>query len=298
MKMKTLVHSVVLLVLMSACGGDDAFDASGTFEAVETLVSAEVNGKVLSFAVSEGQELQAGQIVGQIDTSELHLRKLQLQQNRVAVLSGRPQTPVQTRALREQLSTAIRERERITNLVKAGVANQKQLDDVIAQVATIEAQITAQESALGTNTSSINEQANLISIQLEEINDKLRKSRIVNPIKGTVLSKYVEPYEMTSVGRPLYRIADLSNIILRAYITGDQLSKVKLNQQVRIFTDAGEDAYKEAVGTVTWISDKSEFTPRSVHTRNDRSNLVYAIKVKVNNDGSYKIGMYGELMLE
>lgn len=298
MKKISLCYIAFVLVGASACNKENAFDASGTFEAIETIISAEANGKILAFNVAEGQQLQAGQMVGFIDTTELHLQKLQLQQNKVAVLTSRPQKQIQTKASREQLATAKRERDRMANLVKGGVANQKQLDDAIAHVATLEAQIRAQESTLGTTTSSINEQGNLIAVQLQAINERLRKSKIINPVQGTVLAKYVEQYEMTSVGRPLYKIADLSNITLRAYITGDQLTTIKLNQKVKIFTDNGDEGYRSGTGTVTWISDKAEFTPKSIHTKDERSNLVYAIKVNVPNDGSYKIGMYGEISIQ
>jgi HlyD family secretion protein len=183
----------------------------------------------------------------------------------------------------------------MANLVKGGVANQKQLDDARARISTLEAEINARESSLNTSTSTLDEQGNLIELQLAEVNDKLDKCRITNPVNGTVLSKYAEPYEVTTLGRPLYKIADLSNMILRAYITGDQFARIKLNQQVKIFTDDGAGGFREAAGTVTWISDQAEFTPKSILTKNERENLVYAIKVTVPNDGTYKIGMYGEI---
>lgn len=299
MKKASLFIIAVIMMCFAACNQDENnFDASGTFEAIETIISAEANGKILVFTVGEGQQLKAGQRVGCIDSTDLYLQKLQLGQNKIAVLSGKPQTNIQTKALKEQLLTAKRERDRMANLVKGGVANQKQLDDANAQVVTLEAQISAQESTLGTTNSSINEQGNLIEIQLKEVNEKLRRTKITNPVNGTVLNKYVEPFEMTSAGRPLYKIADLSVLTLRAYITGDQLTKVKLNQQVKVFSDDGKKNYKEGAGTVTWISDKAEFTPKSIHTKDERSNLVYAIKVSVPNDGTYKIGMYGEIRFE
>lgn len=292
------IFPIASAILLAACGPDDnRFDASGTFEAIETIIAAEVNGKIIDLQLAEGQQLQAGQAVGYIDTTELYLRKLQLQQNKVAILSSRPQAQVQTKALKEQLATAKRERDRIANLVKGGVANQKQLDDAMAHVATLEAQISAQESTLGITTSSINEQGNLIDVQLKEVEEKLRKSRIVNPINGTILSKYAEQYEIATIGRPLYRIADLSNMILRVYVTGSLLPRIKLNQKVKVLTDEGE-GYKEGIGTITWISEKSEFTPKSILTKDERSNLVYAVKVSVPNDGTYKIGMYGEIKIE
>ncbi|HET6539087.1 MAG TPA: efflux RND transporter periplasmic adaptor subunit, partial [Chryseolinea sp.] len=186
---------------------------------------------------------------------------------------------------------------RTENLVKGGVATQKQLDDANAKVITLRARINAQESSLQTTTSSLNEQAGTVDAQLTEINDQLKKCTVTNPLKGTVLSKYAEQYEMAAAGRPLYKIADLSNIILRAYITGDLLSQVKLDQKVKVFTDDGKGGFKETEGVVTWINDKAEFTPKTIQTKNERANLVYAIKVKIRNDGFYKIGMYGEMGL-
>lgn len=280
----------------SACqNANEDYDASGSFEAVETLISAEANGKILQFNLQEGQELKAGQIVGYIDSTQLHLQKLQLEQNKKAILSGRPQTQVQIGALEKQLATAKSNRDRTENLVKGGVANQKQLDDANAQVATLEAQLSAQKSTLNTATSSIEEQSSVVEIQLQDVNSKLEKCVITNPVNGTVLNTFVEPFEMTSAGRPLYKIADLSTLILRAYITGDQLSEVKLNQEVTVLTDDGQGGFNETKGTIGWISSKAEFTPKSIHTKNERANLVYAIKVRVPNNGAYKIGMYGQV---
>lgn len=295
MKKNNLFALFILLTLVS-CVEKSNHDASGSFEAVETMISAEANGKILQLNIEEGQELNAGQRIGYIDSTQLHARKLQLLQSKKAILSGRPQANVQTEALKKELANAISNRDRTEKLVKGGVATQKQLDDANATVTTLQAKIKAQESSLHTTTSSLNEQANTVDAQLSEINDQLKKCMIVNPIKGTVLAKYSEQFEMAAVaGRPLYKIADLSTIILLAYITGDQLPQVKIGQQVKVFTDDGKGGFKETEGVVTWISDKSEFTPKTIQTKNERANLVYAIKVKVHNDGSYKIGMYGEM---
>jgi HlyD family secretion protein len=272
-------------------------DASGSFEAVETIISAEANGQLLQLNMEEGQELTAGQIIGYIDSTQLYARKLQLLQSKKAILSGRPQTRVQTEALKKELANAVLDRDRTENLVKGGVATQKQLDDANARVTTLQAKISAQESSLQTTTSSLNEQAATVDAQLTEVNDLLKKCVLTNPLKGTILTKYAEQFEITAAGKPLYKIADLSSIILRAYITGDQLSKIKLDQKVKVFTDDGKGGFKETEGVVTWINDKAEFTPKTIQTKNERANLVYAIKVKVRNDGSYKIGMYGELGL-
>lgn len=288
----------LILSLGSCDQSKEDFDASGTFEAVETIISAEVSGKILRLDIEEGQEVKAGQVLGYIDSAQLHLQRLQLEQNKKAILSGKPHPKIQTGALREQLVTARNERERMANLVVGGVATQKQLDDAEAHIATLEAQISAQESTLNTGNLSIDEQARLVEIQLQEVKDRLERSLITNPVNGTVLSKYAEPHEMTGFGRPIYKVADLSTMTLRAYITGDQLSQVKLNQAVQVFTDGADGKYRETGGTVTWINDKAEFTPKSIHTKNERANLVYAIKVSVPNDGSYKIGMYGELKFQ
>lgn len=272
-------------------------DASGSFEAVETIISAEVTGQILALKVEEGQQLMAGEVVGQIDSTQLYAQKLQLMQSRRAVLSGRPQTAVQVEALRKELANAVLDRDRAANLVKGGVASQKQLDDANAKVQTLEARVSAQQSSLGTTTTSLNEQARTVEAQLAIVNDQLANCVITNPLTGTVLSKYAEQFEMATVGRPLYKIADLSSMILRAYITGDQLPRVKLDQKVKVFTDDGQGGFTETDGVVTWIADKAEFTPKSIQTKTERANLVYAVKVRVKNDGTYKIGMYGEIGL-
>jgi len=298
MKNRNIIFPLVLLLGLNSC--DDAglrHDASGSFEAVETIISAEANGKILQLSIEEGQELNAGQVIGHVDSTQMYARKLQLLQSKKAILSGRPQASVQTEALKKELANAVLDRDRTENLVKGGVATQKQLDDANAKVTTLRAKINAQESSLQTTTLSLNEQAGTVDAQLTEVNDQLKKCTITNPLKGTILSKYAEQYEMAAVGKPLYKIADLSNIILRVYITGDLLSQVKLDQKVKVFTDDGKGGFKETEGVVTWINDKAEFTPKTIQTKNERANLVYAIKVKVRNDGFYKIGMYGEVGL-
>jgi HlyD family secretion protein len=295
MKYMNIFYGVILLVIASCKEKTNPHDASGSFEAVETMVAAEASGKILQLAVEEGQELDSGKIIGYIDSMQLHLNSLQLKQSKIAILSGRPQTSVQTEALKNELANAILDRNRTENLVKGGVASQKQLDDQNAKIAILQSRIKAQENSLQTTTSNLNEQGGTVDTQLKEINNQLQKCVIMNPVKGTVLTKYAEPYEMASLGRPLYKIADLSTIILRAYITGDQLQQVKIEQPVKVFTDDGKGGYKETDGTIVWINDKAEFTPKTIQTKNERANLVYAIKVRVKNDGYLKIGMYGEV---
>ncbi len=298
MNSRTYAFAVGLLTLASCRQSGLEHDASGSFEAVETIISAQVPGQILVFDVEEGMQLAAGQVVGQIDSTQLYAQKLQLLQSRRAILSGRPQTAVQVEALRKELANAVLDRDRTANLVKGGVASQKQLDDANAKVRTLEARISAQESSLSTTTSSLNEQGRTVEAQLALVEDQLARSVITNPVKGTVLSKYAEQYEMATVGRPLYKIADLTELTLRAYITGDQLPLVKIGQTVKVFTDDGKGGFRETEGVVTSIADKAEFTPKAIQTRTERANLVYAVKVRVKNDGTYKIGMYGEIGLE
>jgi HlyD family secretion protein len=295
MKYKNIIYGLILLMIASCKEKTNNHDASGSFEAVETMIAAEASGKILQLGIEEGQILDSGQIVGYIDSMQLHLNKLQLKQNKIAVLSGRPQTNVQTEALKNELANAVLDRNRTENLVKGGVASQKQLDDENANIAILQSRINGQENTLQTTTSSLNEQGGTVDAQLKEVNNQLQKCVIVNSVKGTVLTKYAEQYEMASLGKPLYKIADLSTIILRAYITGDQLQQVKLDQPVKVYTDDGKGGFKETDGVITWINDKAEFTPKTIQTKNERANLVYAIKVRVKNDGYLKIGMYGEV---
>jgi HlyD family secretion protein len=295
---KNFIHIICIAALSFSCSSnDDTADASGSFEAVETIIAAEATGKILSFTISEGEQLNAGQLIGAIDSTQLYLTRLQLLQNKKAILSGRPDTKAQVESLKKELASAIDDRNRIANLVKGGVASQKQLDDADSRVSILQARITSQSSALGTTTSALNEQAATTEIQLAQVEDQLRKCKLVNPISGVVLTKYAEPNELTSIGKPLYKIADLSTMILRAYVSGNQLAQLKLNRKVTVSADDGKGGLTAAEGTVTWISDKAEFTPKTIQTKDERANLVYAIKVSVKNDGSYKIGMYGEVKL-
>lgn len=293
---KNIIYIACAAALSYSCSKDgNVPDASGSFEAIETIISAEATGKILSLTISEGDQLRSGQSIGAIDSTQLYLTRLQLIQNRKAILSGRPDVNTQVESLRKELATAIKDRDRIANLVKGGVASQKQLDDADSKVSVLQARISSQSSALGTTTSSLNEQASATEIQLAQVEDQLRKCRLVNPVNGQVLTKYAEQNELASMGKPLYKIADLSTMTLRAYVSGNQLAKLKVNQKVSVSTDDGNGGLKTADGTITWISDKAEFTPKTIQTKDERANLVYAIKVNVKNDGAYKIGMYGEI---
>ena len=291
---------LVLAALLSASCADNEqpYDASGTFEAVETIISAEANGIIHALDIEEGQSLKAGQTVGQIDSTQLYLKKRQLQAQIDAVLSKKPDIAVQVAALQEQLAQALHEQHRIANMVEADAATPKQLDDANAQVAVVRKQIAAQRSALGTTTASLSLETSPLEMQIAQVEDQLAKSRIVNPVDGTVLVKYAEVNEAAAVGKPLYKIADLSTITLRAYVTGRQFTQLRLNQHVRVLVDDADGNYREYPGTITWISDKAEFTPKTIQTKDERENLVYATKIKVKNDGLLKIGMYGEVRFD
>jgi HlyD family secretion protein len=299
MKLLALLASAGILLSLSACKNNkNEFDASGSFEAVETIISAEAGGTILQFDVEEGQTLQAGQKIGYIDSVQLHLKKKQLETQVNALLDKKPDVAIQLSSLQEQLKAAEKEEQRMSRLVQADAATGKQLDDVKTQVAVIRRQIAAQRSSLEITASGVGKDAQPLEVQIEQIREQLAQCTIINPSAGTVLTKYTEVNEMTVQGKPLYKIADLSTLVLRAYISGDQLPVVKLNQTVRVLTDDGKGGFKETSGTLTWINDKAEFTPKTIQTKDERANLVYAVKVKVKNDGTYKIGMYGAIKFQ
>lgn len=296
--MKKIFILYVLFAGLTACSGNKvSYDASGTFEAIETIISSEASGVIKHFDIQEGQMLTTGQYLGYIDSVQLYLKKKQLIAQIKTALIQRPDITKQVAALQAQLKAVEKEQNRIHNLMKADAATQKQLDDVTAQADVIKKQIDAQQSSLRITSEGIDQQANPIRVQIEQINDQLTKCRIVNQTNGVVLSKYAEVNEMTLPGKPLYKIADLSMLTLRAYITGDQFSKVKLNQKVTVLVDAEQGQSKQYEGRIDWISSKAEFTPKTIQTKDERANLVYAIKVSVKNDGFLKIGMYADLTL-
>lgn len=235
MKSNKLIGCLFLLSLLSACGGRTTdYDATGTFEATEVLVSAEASGRLLCFDVEEGTRLASGEEVGLIDTVQLYLKKLQLQASMKSVESQRPDVNKQIAATRQQIATAQREKKRVENLLKAGAANQKQLDDWDAQVALLERQLAAQMSSLQNSTNSLTEQGSSVAIQVAQVEDQLAKCHIVSPISGTVLAKYAEAGELAAVGKPLFKVADVDHMYLRAYITSEQLSQVKIGNRVTV----------------------------------------------------------------
>ena len=284
-----------MLLAASCVEGNKAYDASGVFESTEVTVSAEGNGKILSLDLQEGDRLEAGQIVGCIDTVQLHLSEIQLEASRRAVGSGRLDISRQIAALESQIGKQRQELDRFTKLEKAGASNRKQVEDIQAQIETLERQLAAQKESLNSSNRNVSGQADALEAQIEQIRDRIRKCVITSPVAGTVLAKYSEAGEFAALGRALFKVADIDNIRLRAYITAEQLTALKLGQQVRVFADQGSSGRKEYAGTLIWISDKAEFTPKTIQTRDERANLVYAVKIAVENDGLIKLGMYGDI---
>ncbi|MCK9305026.1 MAG: HlyD family efflux transporter periplasmic adaptor subunit [Bacteroidales bacterium] len=292
--LKFILPVAAVLFICSCKDSENDYDASGTFEATEIVVSSEVSGKILTLDVQEGETIAAGETVGYIDSVQLWLKKKQLINSVKAVKSRMPEINKQIAVTEQQLTSQKSEKERVERLVRADAAGSKQLDDINNSVAVLERQLEAQKSSLEIASRGISEDAATLQIQIEQIDDQLKKCRIANPLSGTVLVKYTEANELAMPGKALYKIADLENMILKAYITAAQLTQLKIGQSVKIFADFGEES-REYQAIVKWISDKAEFTPKTIQTRDERANLVYAIKLSVKNDGFLKIGMYGEV---
>ena len=298
MKTKSIILLTVSATILTACSSSKKdYDATGTFEATEVTVSAEQTGRIMNFNITEGQKINQGAQVGLIDTVQLQLKALQMGATRETYENQKPDIQKQIAATRQQLATAEREQRRAANLVNDCAANQKQLDDASSAVLVLKRQLEAQISSLNNSTKSLSSQSSATDIQRAQIIDQLQKCHITTPINGIILDKYVEAGDFATIGKPLFKIADMDNVYLRAYVTSEQLEKVKTGQTVKVFSDYGNNKRKEYSGTVTWISDHSEFTPKTIQTDDERADLVYAVKILVKNDGYIKLGMYGEVKL-
>ncbi|MDI9605450.1 MAG: HlyD family efflux transporter periplasmic adaptor subunit [Bacteroidota bacterium] len=286
-------------IALSSCGaGETAFDATGSFEATEIIVSSQANGLILELNAEEGRQLQEGELVGFIDSTQLHLQKLSLLSSAIGVKAQQPNIRKQTAAIQEQINTLERERERVERLIESNAANQKQLDDIVAQLEVLRSELDAHQTVLRQSSAQVTAQSSTLEIQIAQLEDQLEKTKVRAPITGTVLNKYAEAGELAAMGTPLFKIADTERMFLRAYVTNDQLAKVKLGDTVTVRVDDGEGGARTYSGRISWISDKSEFTPKTIQTKNERANLVYAMKVSVPNDGYLKIGMYGEVKFD
>lgn len=318
--------ALAIIFLLSSCNkNENVSDATGVFEANEVIVSSEAMGKILTLAIEEGAELKAGATVGTIDCENLTLQKAQVEASIEAIGQKQNSAEPQIQIIREQIGTQQsqiatqkeqlrimeKERNRLQNLVNADAIPSKQLDDLIGQMDVLKKQMQTAESQVNVLRQQMKSQQEQVAIQnrgilsekkplaqrVAQVDDQLKRCTIISPIDGTVLVKYAEANEITAMGKPLFKLADTKNMTLRAYISGDMLSKAKLNQSVKVLIDNGKDEYKEMKGTIEWISTKAEFTPKTIQTKDERANLVYAIKINVPNDGSIKIGMYGEVKL-
>lgn len=282
---------------MVSCGEKSEFDAQGTFEATEVTVSSEANGRIISFNIEEGNMVDANTIIGTIDSVQLYLQRKQLEAQQSALLASRPDIKKQVSSLKEEIAKQKVELKRVSNMLHDGAATQKQYDDIEAHIRILEGKLDATLSTLTKNASTIDDNSAALEAQISALDDRIEKCKIVSPINGTVLVKYAEAGELATVGKPLMKVADLENIYLRAYFTSNQLADIKLGDNVTVIADFGEDNRYEYDGKITWISAESEFTPKTIQTKESRSNLVYAVKIAVKNDGRIKIGLSGEVKL-
>ncbi|HEX5669423.1 MAG TPA: HlyD family efflux transporter periplasmic adaptor subunit [Chitinophagaceae bacterium] len=310
MQTRMLMLSAILF-LLGCKNGNDLHDASGVFEAEEVIVSSEIGGKILSFQPDEGARLSAGDSVVVIDATNIRLQKEQVEASIGALSDKTTDVGPQVELLRNQLSvqetqmaTLEKERQRFEKLVRADAATSKQLDDIVAQIDQLKKQmdvtkqqIRVQLNITGTQNRGILSEKDPLDKRVAQLDDQLQRSVVLNPVGGTILTKYAEAGEVTSPGKALYKIASLEVLRLRAYLTGDQIATVKLGQSVQVAVDDGKGGFRNYDGKITWISDKAEFTPKTIQTKEERANLVYAVKIDVKNDGYLKIGMYGEVKL-
>ena len=291
--MKNIALLVLAMFIISCNKNNEKADAYGNFEATEITVSSESNGKIEFLNLEEGDVVEKGKTVGLIDTLQLYYTKMQLIASQKTVSSKSGNVLSQKQVLQEQLKTAKIEQTRIKNMFSENAATKRQVDEINGKVKVIEEQI----KGVGTQNAPIKNEANSFSVQIEKINDQIKKCNLVNPIKGTVLTKYTEPNEVTTFGKPLYKIANLEEMNLRVYISETQLSSIKIGQQVKVKIDDFEQT-KEYTGKIIWISSQAEFTPKIIQTKEERANLVYAVKIRVKNDGSLKIGMPAEIWIK
>lgn len=285
-----------LSFVLSACGNNDIpYDASGVFETTEVIVSAQATGELLSFTVEEGMNVKADEILGYVDTLQLALKKKQLTATLAATDSKWLDEKRQSASLRQQIINLERERKRFGDLFEADAATEKQVDELDYQIDVLKRQLSATEEQLNSHNKSLDGQCLSLEAQLAQLEDQIEKSVVSSPVSGTVISKYAEPGEFVQPGKSLFKVANLEKMKLRIYITADQLTMLKIGQKVKVYADKGKDERQEYEGVVSWISDKAEFTPKTIQTRDERANLVYAVKVSVRNDGFIKRGMYGDV---
>lgn len=283
---------IICIIIFTACSGDNnKADAYGNFEAEETIISSEVYGKIIRLNLEEGMDLEKGDTLGLIDTTEYQLKKEQLMAQKNAISDKSANIASQMEVYQQQINNLLIDKGRIEKLYKDGAATKKQLDDIIGAIDVIE----KQKVSIQTQSGSIDDEILTISKQIEQVNQNIRKCYLICPVSGTILSKYIQLNELATPGKPLYKISDMSHVFLRAYISEPQLAEVKLNQKAEVIIDISKGNTAKYEGILTWVSSTAEFTPKIIQTKEERVNLVYAVKVKVKNDGALKIGMPGEV---
>lgn len=298
MKTYPFLAGIMAAALLTACVNNNSdYDASGIFETTEVIVSARGTGEIMSLNIEEGQTVKTGQSLGQLDTTQLVLKKQQLHAGKDAATSRKLDIARQVASLRQQIANLQSEQTRFKALLKDGAATQKQVDDLGYQIATLQKQLAATNEQVTTANRSIDGQSAGFEAQIGQVDDMMRQAVITSPINGVILSKYAEAGEFAVPGRALFKVADVSDMKLRAYVTADLLTGLKIGQKVKVYADQGANGRKEYEGTISWISSEAEFTPKTIQTRDERSNLVYAIKITVRNDGLIKRGMYGDVKL-
>lgn len=290
MKISDLIP--VIAILFASCSGtNDISDAYGNFEVDNIIVSAEANGKLLLLNVEEGKSIKANEVVAVIDTIDYVLKRKQLKAQKRAISSRVENIQSQIEVQEQQKKNLLIDKRRIENLMKDGAATQKQLDDINGKIDLVNSQI----ESIKTQTVAVVTELEVIGTQISQVEESINKCNIKNPINGIVLEKYAEENEITAFGKPLYKIADMREMILRVYVSGNQLPHIKIGQEVEVLIDEDEQSNKILTGVVSWISESAEFTPKIIQTKEERVNMVYAVKVRVENEGSLKIGMPGEV---
>ena len=288
---KTTLVVITGLALPACISNNDKADAYGNFEAKEIIISAEANGRIMELDLVEGQSLEEQEKMGWIDTSALHLQKQMLYAQKQAVRLKTRNIRAEMDVLEEQKRSLLKEKERFDRLLEDGAATEKQMDDLLNNLSVLDKRINAVQTQL----QNIEAEIKVIDAQVAQVNERIGKAVLINPAPGVVLEKYVEESEMAITGKPMYKIADISTMILRVYISGSQLSNISVGDKIHVFIDENEKDMKQMEGTVSWISSQAEFTPKIIQTREERVNLVYAVKILVKNDGSLKIGMPAEV---
>lgn len=293
---RTFIYLIIIASLATSCGNSKEFDATGNFESTEIIVSSEVIGKLITLNVNEGDLVKQDSVIGYVDSTQLFFQKERIIKSIDAVGAKMSDIPLQTASIKQQIKNLEIERHRAENLVNKNVGNQKQLDEINYQIEVLNKQLAAGVNTMSKANISISKERESLISQIEVLNDQLSKTKIKSPISGTIITKYIQAGELLTIGKPIFKIADINEMILRVYLSADVMTKVKIGQNVKVFVDFGDES-KEYVGVISWISPKAEFTPKTIQTKDERENLVYAAKVIVKNDGFIKIGMFGEIQI-